>query len=282
MALKEAYLSVDQCAVHYWHDDTRSGHTLVFLHSEVGHAHSNWHAVLPQFAQYHRVAAPDLPGFGGSQPLTQPTYHHLIGWIDGFMNALAVEKAMLVGSSLGATLARLYAAAYPDRIRALVLVNGGSLPRISPTLRLLGRLPGAAALLAGAAAKSTVSRASLEQGVHVGSALTDDFIAAAEANSAGLSSMYQAAARSTPPKTPQPPMDTLILWGANDGWSPLSEGQALAGSFPRARLEPLAECGHFPQIEAADVFAFQVQQFIDSLDAPARDKLPGAGRLRSR
>ena len=74
---------------------------------------------------------------------------------------------------------------------------------------------------------------------------------------------------------------TLILWGANDGFTPLAEGKAVKDSKPGAELVEIADCGHMPQLETPDVFAWQLETFLTKLSRPSTSKREGAKILRN-
>jgi pimeloyl-ACP methyl ester carboxylesterase len=109
----------------------RGGVPLLFLHS-LGPASSAAFlglAVGPLEAAGYDVAAPDLPGYGGSPPVVHdgyavPVLAELMGRL---ADDLGWSRFVLVGHSWGGAIACHLAAARPDRIRALVLVDSGHL-----------------------------------------------------------------------------------------------------------------------------------------------------------
>lgn len=124
-----------------WHRTTLDGHPvvygdagegppLVFLHGWGLTARSYARALPTIAASGARVIAPALPGFGKSAPLDgEYTFEKLARWVDQLLEHLGVEEpAAMVGHSFGGAVATATAWHYPDRVRALVLVNsvGGS------------------------------------------------------------------------------------------------------------------------------------------------------------
>lgn len=100
---------------------------LLFVHG-AGMDHTVWVMQTRYFARHgHRVLAPDLPGHGrsGGQPLT--TIEAMAEWLADLLDVLAVERAALVGHSMGSLVAYVLAARHPDRVTRLVLL-GTSLP----------------------------------------------------------------------------------------------------------------------------------------------------------
>src|SRR5215471_13568929 len=108
-------------AVHYL-DSGGTGPALVCVHGLSGSA-LNWMAVGPALAQRHRVLALDLRGFGRT-PLGPGTRlrdnRHLL---DLFLREVAGGPAVVVGNSMGGLLAVLQAAAAPETVASLVLVD---------------------------------------------------------------------------------------------------------------------------------------------------------------
>src|SRR5213592_4372717 len=77
------------------------------------------------FAERTTVYALDLPGFGASaKPRTRYRLPYFAGALHGFMEALGIQGASLVGHSLGAAVAVTYAVTHPARVERLALVGG--------------------------------------------------------------------------------------------------------------------------------------------------------------
>lgn len=97
---------------------------LVMIHG-LGDEADTWRHQIPLLAEDHHVIALDLPGFGRSDHLKQAYTPTLMkGAILELMDVLGLEKATLIGSSLGGILAHGIAAAHPERLSGLVLVDG--------------------------------------------------------------------------------------------------------------------------------------------------------------
>ncbi|MEQ1505181.1 MAG: alpha/beta fold hydrolase [Myxococcota bacterium] len=92
-----------------------------------------WEYQLPALAKTHRVLALDLPGFGASgrpdAPYTPPWYADVV---TGWMSALGIDAAVLVGHSMGGQIATTIALDHPDRVEALVLAAPAGIESFSP------------------------------------------------------------------------------------------------------------------------------------------------------
>ena len=129
-------LNVGGRQVHLWRGG--EGPPLVLLHGDGGDAERHWSPVWDRLAGRYDVIAPDLPGCGGSQAVNRSTLASLVAWLDRLIDVLGVGAVRLVGTEIGACVARAYAASHPERCDSLVLINGGALP--SAPEQLLARL----------------------------------------------------------------------------------------------------------------------------------------------
>jgi len=99
------------------------GPLMVLLHG-LGGSHANWIRLGPLLAERARVMAPDLPGFGYSAPQGRATTVQANArWVDLLLQEVADEPAILVGNSMGGLVALLEAAANPEMVAGLVLLN---------------------------------------------------------------------------------------------------------------------------------------------------------------
>lgn len=99
--------------------------TVVLLHG-LASSSEIWSSVAPLLARGTRVVALDQRGHGRSdKPDTGYDFPSVVGDLDAFLHQLGVQRPILVGHSWGANVALEYAAAQPDRVAALVLVDGG-------------------------------------------------------------------------------------------------------------------------------------------------------------
>src|ERR1700677_4595720 len=109
--------------------DVGDGSPLLLLHgSGPGvSAWANWRLVIPGLAQAgHRVVAPDIPGFGYSDPVPGFSIDRWLDAISGLLDHLGLDKVSIVGNSFGGALALHLATSLPDRVdRAVVMGSAG-------------------------------------------------------------------------------------------------------------------------------------------------------------
>lgn len=277
MALHEHAVTVNGLPVRYWGDGEDNNRAILLIHGGLTDARLSWSAVIPALAEDYRVIAPDLPGFGKSAQLPDMSMTAICDWIKALLDALNIDQAVMVGSSFGALFTRLFAATYPGYVPAVIMVNGGSLPRISPLVRTMAGLPVIGSILFTMIGRETNSRPSLERMIHVKEALTDELVRMAAANNAVFSQILRQIALHSIPEKRTPPVPTLLLWGENDALTTMKEGERIKASIPGAKLNRIESCGHLPQLEAPEVFVWQIKQFLAELDRPRRSQ--GAGML---
>jgi 2-hydroxymuconate-semialdehyde hydrolase len=275
--ISEKTISVEGSPVHYWEGGEANGRALLLLSGGIGDAQANWNAVLPILSESFHVFAPDLPGFASSAALPQMSLERLVHWVKALLDALHQTDAVLIGSFIGGTLARLFAAAEPQYVPAIILVNGGALPRVPKPLQSLVNAP----LVGGLIVRMFGNMPAPHTVVKMKSALSDELQAAQRANAAASSALMRALLLSPAPEKQTPPVPTLLLWGMNDPVMTPAHAARLQKEIPGASFIPLADCGHLPALEAADAFLFQTSAFLDHLTRPVTPVLPGVRMLNA-
>ncbi|HEY3924497.1 MAG TPA: alpha/beta hydrolase, partial [Acidothermaceae bacterium] len=119
--------TIDAGGVETSYLEAGSGETVLMLHgSGPGvSALANWQHNIPTLAQRFRVLAPDIVGFGTTERPEDIVYS-LRTWTDhvwAFMDARGMEKARVIGNSLGGRIALQMATDQPDRIAKMVLMG---------------------------------------------------------------------------------------------------------------------------------------------------------------
>jgi pimeloyl-ACP methyl ester carboxylesterase len=114
------------------------GPPLVLLHGQGGWA-AGWLPIIPHLVQTHRVVVPDLPGLGASEtPQGPPDAATVLAWLGELIDATCAAPPVLVGASLGGSIAACFAAGHSQRLARLVLADTGCLAgRVRPAPRVL-------------------------------------------------------------------------------------------------------------------------------------------------
>jgi len=127
--------------VHRFQDASVSptGHTLLLLHGFMD-AGGTWDLVAPHLTRAgHTLLAPDLRGFGESEPVGAGGYYHFVDYIADVAalvrDLVAPDQRIgLIGHSMGGTIASLYAGANPERVARLALLEGLGPPSMAPSI----------------------------------------------------------------------------------------------------------------------------------------------------
>jgi len=214
-------------------------------------------------ADRFRVVAVDLPGFGDSSKPIGASYNpgfFADAMID-LLDALELDRADLIGNSLGGRVALELALRHPDRVGRLALL-APSLAwrrprRWAPALRLVRPELGLVQIAPRAVVQTIVRR--IIPGADEGwtAAGVDEFLRAYN-SPAGRAAFYAAARHiylEAPhgkagfwPRLRELQPDVLFIWGRRDTLVPIAFARHVAEALPQARHLEL-DCGHVPQVE---------------------------------
>ncbi len=255
-----------------------TGLPVVLLHGNE-ESRLDWSWVIPRLAANYSVYAPDLPGCGDSdKPIADYSGKFLAGFLADFLDALGLERAVLVGNSLGGLTALLLALEQPERVQALVLVDSAGLGAEVNPLLFPPSLPGigeAVNVLAGTPL-GAVQRAWLRTYLLFGSPWRAPFRWLAEqVRLAGIPfhlAAGLAAARSQHgpfgqrlvvlDELPRLIVPVLILWGALDRVFPSHQASAAAERLPNGTAVVLPGCGHMPHVEDPEAVLTALDPFL--------------------
>lgn len=279
MPIEEKVIQINGLAVHYWQAGAANHRPVVLLHGGIGDAQLNWADAMPLLAEEFYVIAPDLPGVSGSTALPKFSVPHLLEWLQQFTDTLQLEQMAMVGSDLGALLVRLFSAACPQTVPAAVLVNGGSIPSIPNGLRVMAKIPLLGGIFFQFGARSTLSTQGMERLIYTPDLITAEFTEQARRSLPLLGSVMRSIASQPLPEQRVPSLPVMLLWGADDKIATVEDARRIQKSIPGAQLVEIAECGHLPQIETVEVFAWQTTTFLNDPNRSSRSDLPGVGRL---
>jgi 2-hydroxy-6-oxonona-2,4-dienedioate hydrolase len=261
--------------LHY--NDSGSGREAVVMLHGSGPGASGWanfhRNVEPFVAAGHRVVLMDCPGWSKSDPIVCTGSRSELNAqaLKGLMDALGIDRAHLVGNSMGGHSAVAFALRHPQRVGKLVLMGGGTggaspfVPMPTEGIKLLQatyRMP----------TLDNLKRL-MEVFVHDTGALTEALLQSRLDNMQGgrqhLENFVESARRN-PKQFPdvghrlgEITAPTLIVWGRDDRFVPLDSGLRLLAGLPDARLHVFSRCGHWAQWEHAEVFNRLVLDFLD-------------------
>lgn len=274
------FVEVNGITVHY--KMAGSGRPAFLLLHGFAASTFSWREVMGPMAEWGTVVAFDRPGFGlterpmpgewtGRSPYSPEAQADLTV---ALMDALGIERAVLVGNSAGGTIALLTALTYPERVEALVLVDaaiyvGGGVPGWvrpllnTPQMRHLGPL---------------FARSIRDWGEDFGRSAWHDPSKLTPEIWEGYTRPLRAenwdralweVTRASHPlglekRLGEVRVPVLVITGDDDRIVPTEQSIRLAGEIPGAQLVVIPECGHVPQEECPGPFLEAVEAFLQN------------------
>jgi pimeloyl-ACP methyl ester carboxylesterase len=249
--------------IHYIEAGDSAKPTVILLHG-LGANVQSWQFNLAPLAQNYHVIALDQIGFGTSdKPMLKYRAGTYVDFLDKFMSELKIDRASLVGNSLGGWVAALTAIKYPNRVEKIVLADAAGIKPGDVDMDLVYSLNYSTRDEVRTLVKLvffnqaiTGSDAFIEQSMNVRVAAGDGFtidslIASIKRNEDFLNGHLGEI------KKP-----TLIIWGKQDGLLKLADGEKFNKEIPGSELIVFDQCGHVPQVEKAAEFNKAVMTFL--------------------
>jgi pimeloyl-ACP methyl ester carboxylesterase len=274
------------------------GPAVVLVHGMLNSS-SHWQQVALDLAADHTVIAPDLIGHGDS---AAPRGDYSLGAhaasIRDLLTALGIERATVVGHSLGGGVAMQFFYQFPSRVERLALVSSGGLGHeVSPVLRTAA-LPGVSAALSLAAhprllgavydAGSRLRARGVRQGIYVQAVARAlrplERPQAREAFLQTLRSVIDVRGQrvsATDRLYLLESMPTMIVWGERDNTIPLAHGRRAHEAVAHSRFRTIPGAAHFPHLEEPEALASVLREFLLETE-PSRMDDADWGALLSR
>ena len=276
-----------------------NGPALLLLHG-IGNNCQTWAGVIDRLAESHTVIAPDLLGHGASdKPRGDYSIAAYANGMRDLLSVLDIEKATVVGHSLGGGIALQFAYQFPERCERLALVGSGGLgPELSAGLRA-ATLPGAELVLTALTGVSLPLRMGFQALQRLGHAAgwrrVRDLAEAGDA----LLALKDVEARRAFLRTLRGVVDArgqavtaldrlylansipmLVIWGSRDPIVPAVHAEAVRTLVPTARVEVFQGAGHWPHLDEPDRFCDVMLDFMATTE-PAQHDLDSWRRLLS-
>jgi len=255
-----------------------AGNYIIAAWRGLDYAELFWELLIPHLAEKYRVIAPDWPGYGESdKPDVKFDVQYYIAFLKRLMDSLKIEKASLVGISMGGAITIGFTLEYPDRVDRLVLVDSYGLQRKAPMHKLsfmYVRIPGVRALTYLLLRSRAMVKYSLSAILKQPGSLTDELIdlvhdqvkkpGVAKAFSDlqdgdltwnGLKTNYLE-------RLHEIDKPTLIIHGGKDSLVPLNCSREAQGLIKGSKLYIMAGSGHWPQRDNPAEFNRVVKGFF--------------------
>ena len=242
---------------------------VVLLHG-FGSSLQTWDVWAKGLATTHRVVRIDLPGSGLSPPDPAHDYRdeRSLDMLIALMDSLGLQRASLVGHSMGGRIAWTFAAKFPERVDKLVLVAPDGFASFGFEYGKPMDVPATLGLMRHVLPKPLL-RMNLESAYARPEALSDavttryhDLILAPGARQAMLDRLRQTVLQEPLPLLRQIKAPTLLVWGEADAMIPLSNAQDYLQALQSSRLVSWPQVGHLPQEEAAELSLKAVADFL--------------------
>jgi len=261
-SIADKYTTVYGAKIHYLESGT--GPAVILIHG-LGGSTANWAPTIAPLAQKYRVLVPDQIGFGKSdKPMLNYRVATLVDFLDGFYKQVGVQKASLVGNSLGGFTAAAFALAHPEKVDKLVLVDAAGFAvtgDIDPKV-LNGLNPSTRQQI-----KDLISLVFYNKELFASDAAIEAFLASRV--TAGDQYTIQRFIDSIghgedmlDGKLGAIKHPTLIIWGREDGLTPLAMGQRFNKEIAGSQIFIIDKCGHVPQLEKPAEFNAGLLKFL--------------------
>ena len=258
--------------------------TIIMIHGFRG-THHGLARIAEELGDAYNLIIPDIPGFGEGESLEDYSLDSYVTWLRGFIKAQKLTTPpILLGHSFGSIISAAYAAAYPNTITKLILVNPIGAPALEGPKAIMTRLAvfyyGVGEKLPKRLAHPWLAARPVVMLMSVTMAKTKDKQLRKYIHSQHLQyfsrfhnphSVSQSFKTSTSHSVRDTATDvsvpTLLIAGDIDDITPLPKQKELVALFPDARLKVIKNVGHLTHYETPD----QVAQFVtDFIASPAR------------
>jgi len=257
--------------------DVGAGPPVILIHG-FGGSMWQWEQQQHTLSQHFRVLTLDLPGAGLSdKPEIDYRPDQMLDFFVGFMDAVNIPQATLVGNSMGAGLAIGMALAHPTRVAKLVLIDG--LPQhvmeklTSPSVRraIETSAPSWLVSFGNMLFGGLMTESVLREIVHDQALLTPAVIERSNRNRQrpGLINPLMTVRENLPlwesgfaTRVGEITHPTLVIWGEEDRVFPIAVGDELHQTIKGSRFIRIPKAGHIPQWERPDLVNQELITFI--------------------
>jgi 4,5:9,10-diseco-3-hydroxy-5,9,17-trioxoandrosta-1(10),2-diene-4-oate hydrolase len=272
--LQDQYIELDSVKIRYW--SAGEGEPIILLHGG-NSCIEIWSFNINELAKHYRVYAFDMVGHGLSdKPAADYSLDYQLGFLQCFMDALDINRATLIGNSMGGSIALKFAIQFPQRVNKLILVSSFGLGReIDFFKRILATFPffvnlsrpsrqGAKAMLSSCVYNPQSLPAewvelSYQYFKVPNKKRTIQSMVSTNFNFWGLKNeVFQPIV--TQLKNINAP--TLVFWGKQDKVIPVKHANIAAKQIPTSRLHVFDRCGHWAQVEYSEEFNQMTLDFL--------------------
>jgi 4,5:9,10-diseco-3-hydroxy-5,9,17-trioxoandrosta-1(10),2-diene-4-oate hydrolase len=244
-----------------------SGQPIVLVHGSGPGAggHANFSANIGVLAEAgFRVLVPDLIGFGWSSKPDDMDYtlDMFVETFRQFLDHVGIDKAVLVGNSLGGAVVMGFALAYPERVSKLVLMAPGGIEsreryfQMEGIQSMVSRFVGAGF---DAGTMAEILKLLAFDTRHISPGMVESRLAVYETQPKAV--LGRIIIPDLTDRLGDLKMPIIGFWGWEDKFCPATGAQKIVSACPDARMTLFSRCGHWVMIERADAFNRDVIDF---------------------
>ena len=272
---EDQYIKVGDINTRFWTSGDEG--TAVILVHGIGDAVETWESNISVLGEHHRVYALDIVGFGRSgKPPIQPSLPFGAQFVSDFMETQHIERASVIGNSMGGAISLQFALQFPDKLEKLVVEDGAALGKGIATFFRLFSIPLIGELMSRPSRWGTAWL--LKQLVYDPAVITDEMVelyyqlaSLPRAQKSFLSTLRVGVnffgqrpqfVSSIADNLGKITCPTLIIWGQQDRIIPVEHAQVAKNGIPNAELHILDPCGHGPHFERPDEYNKLLMEFL--------------------
>lgn len=241
---------------------------LFLLHGIMASLHT-WDGWVENLQGDFRIIRIDIPGFGLTGPYADGIYNieRSVDLLDQLSDKLGIESFFLAGNSMGGYISWNFAAAHPEKVDRLILLDAAGYPFKAPMMLELLRTPVLKDTIAFVTPRFIVTQ-TLNEVYGDTSKVTDETIdryhqlMLREGNRQAVVDVFASIAHVESDKIKQLKMPTLIQWGEIDKWIPLANAKKFANDINGAKTIIYPGVGHIPMEEIPEKSAADAKEFL--------------------
>jgi 2-hydroxy-6-oxonona-2,4-dienedioate hydrolase len=261
-SIADKYTTVYGAKIHYLEAGT--GPAVILIHG-LGGSTANWAPTIAPLAQKYRVLVPDQIGFGKSdKPMLNYRVATLVDFLDGFYKQVGIQKASLVGNSLGGFTAAAFALAHPEKVDKLVLVDAAGFAvtgDLDPKI-LNGLNPSTRQQIKDVLSLVFYNKEQFTSDIAIETFLASRVTAGDQYTIQRFIDSISHGEDMLDGKLGAIKQPTLIIWGREDGLTPLAMGQRFNKEIAGSQIFIIEKCGHVPQLEKPVEFNAGLLKFL--------------------
>ena len=248
------FMELDGRKIHY--RDEGEGEVIVLIHGTGASLHT-WQAWAEKLRENYRVIRLDLPAYGltGADPQKRYTSKDYVDLIDSFLTQLNVKKFHIGGNSLGGLVAWLYTTYHQEKVEKLLLLDPSGFPfDTTPMVIKLAKTPVLNIFIRYFTPKAFIEK-NLKEVYYDEERISQETVdryydlTLFENNRQAFIDRSYIEREDYTNRIKTIKVPTLILWGAEDAWIPVSDAAKFKAALPQAVVKIMPATGHVPMEE---------------------------------